>query len=206
MDKFLLHCAKIVGTPTGTSASWVHTFFPQEAEKLQKRGHLLAVIGLTEFTGASEIAAVGKEIISRLHEEYYGVLETSAFHQLQTSVGKVSQETKEGTEFKLDIGAVGILQNVLYAVVDDGGKLIINRQGEVKTILAENNTLSGYLQDGDVFLLGTGEFFRLVSKEILKSALSAPTPEEAVEILAPSVHGQQDGAAAAIIFQVLASK
>ncbi|MCX6724800.1 MAG: hypothetical protein NTV20_01730, partial [Candidatus Shapirobacteria bacterium] len=114
MEKFLLHCAKIVGTPTGTSGSWVHAFSPQEAEKLSKRGHLLAVIGLTEFAGMSEIAAVGKEIISRLQEEYYGNLESSAFHQLQNTINKVSQEVKEGTEFKLDMGAVGVVDNILY--------------------------------------------------------------------------------------------
>ncbi len=206
MEKFLLHCAKIVGTSTETSGSWVHAFSPQEAEKLQKRGHLLAVIGLMEFAGTSEVAAQGKEIISRLHEEYYGDLSASAFHQLQGTINKVSQEAKEGTGFKLDIGAVGVVGDVLYAVTNNGGKLLINRQSEIKTILAETNTLSGYLQDGDVFLLGTGEFFRLVDEETLNSALKAQSPDEMVEILAPSIHGQQDGGAAAIIFQVLAPK
>jgi len=206
MEKFLLHSAKIVGTPTETSGSWVHTFSPQETEKILKRGHLLAVIGLMEFTGMSEIAAVGKEIISRLHEEYYGDLESSPFQQLQGALNKVSQEAKEGTEFKLDIGAVGVVDNILYAVVNNGGKLMINRNGEIKPLLDETNTLSGYLQNGDMFLLGTGEFFRLVNEEVLKSALNVQTPEEAVEILAPSIHGQQDGGAAAIVFQVFEAK
>lgn len=206
MEKFLLHFAKIVGTPTETSGSWVHAFSPQEAEKLQKRGHLLAVIGLMEFAGSGEVVTVGKEIISRLHEEYYGDLSASAFHQLQGTINKVSQEAKEGTEFKLDIGAVGLVGEVLYAVANNGGKLLINRQGEIKTILAETNTLSGYFQDGDVFLLGTGEFFRLVDEETLNLALKAQSPDEAVEILAPSIHGQQDGGAAAIVFQVLVPK
>jgi hypothetical protein len=206
MEKFLLHFAKIVGTPTEASGSWVHTFSPQETEKILKRGHLLAVIGLMEFTGMSEIAAVGKEMISRLHEEYYGDLESSAFHQLQNTLNKVSQEAKEGTEFKLDIGAVGVVDNILYAVVNNGGKLMINRNGEIKPLLDETNTLSGYLQNGDMFLLGTGEFFRLVNEEVLKSALNVQTPEEAVEILAPSIHGQQDGGAAAIVFQVFEAK
>jgi len=206
MEKFLLHSAKIVGTPTETSGSWVHTFSPQETEKSLKRGHLLAVIGLMEFTGMSEIAAVGKEIISRLHEEYYGDLESSPFQQLQGAINKVSQEAKEGTEFKLDIGAVGVVDNILYAVVNNGGKLMINRNGEIKPLLSETNTLSGYLQNGDMLLLGTGEFFRLVNEEVLKSALNTQTPEEAVEILAPSIHGQQDGGAAAIVFQVFEAK
>ena len=206
MEKFLLHFAKIVGTPTEASGSWVHTFSPQEAGKLSKRGHLLAVIGLTEFAGTSEIAAVGKEIISRLQEEYYGDLESSAFHQLQNTLNKVSQEAKEGTEFKLDMGAVGVVDNILYAVVNNGGKLMINRHGEIKPLLSETDTLSGYLRNNDFFLLGTGEFFRLVNEEVLKSALNVQTPEEAVEILAPSIHGQQDGGAAAIVFQVFETK
>ena len=203
MEKFLLHCAKIVGTPTETSGSWVHTFSPQEEEKLQKRGHLLAVIGLTEFSGSQDLAAIGKELISRLHEEYYGDLMASPFDQLQNTISKVSKEVKEGAEFKLDIGTVGVVGKILYALVNNGGRLIINRDGQITPLLSETEILSGYLHEDDVFLLGTGEFFRLVNEEVLNLALKAATPEEAVEILAPAVHGQPDGGSAAIVFQVI---
>jgi len=203
MEKFLLHLAKIVGTPTTTSGSWVHTFSPFQEEKLSKRGHFLATIGLTEFAGPEEIAAVGKEMISRLQEEYYGDLEPSVFAKLKKAVDKVSQEAKEGTGFKLDLGAVVLLDKALYAVVNGRARLMINRDGKIRTLLSQTETLSGYWQNGDLFLLGTEDFFRLVDDETLNLALKAQTPQEAVEILAPLVHGQQDGGAAAIVFQVV---
>ena len=203
MDDFLLHSAKIVSTPTEESGSWIHIFSPQslnQKEKLDKRGQLLAVISLNNFRTEGEIAVVGKEIISRLQEEYYGDLSESAFKHLQTSVNKVVAETKEES-FLLSIGAVVILGGVLYAVVNDGGKLIIHRQGEISPILSEKDVLSGYLQPGDNFLLGSSDFFRLVDEGNLKNALRS-SPQEGVEILAPLVHEQQTGGAAAVIFRV----
>lgn len=202
MEKFLLHSAKIVGTPTQTSDSWVHVFSPSQPEKLSRRGHFLAVIGLKNFSGAGEIAVVGKEVISRLHEEYYGDLVSSPFDQLKKAVQKVADEAKGGTEFELDLGVVGVVNNVLYGVLNNGGKLVIAREGKVASLLAGNGVVSGYIQNEDVFLLGTGDFFKLVSQEAIQTALVDNSPEEAVEILAPLIHGQEDGGAAAVIFKV----
>ena len=86
MDNFWLHCAKIVGTPTSKSGSWVHTFSPTDENKLIQRGHLLVAIGLNNFNGLGDLAAIGKEIVSRLHEEYYGDLTATAFNQLKKTI------------------------------------------------------------------------------------------------------------------------
>ena len=93
MNKFALDFAKIVGTPTENNGAWVHIFPPQklevvqlDSEKLAKRGQLFVVVGLKNFTGSGEMMVLGKEIISRLQEEYYGDLTASAFDQLKKAI------------------------------------------------------------------------------------------------------------------------
>ncbi len=204
MNEFLLHSAKIVSTPTKESGSWIHVFSPQtsdQKDKLEKRGQLLAVISLNNFKGEGEIAVLGKEIISRLQEEYYGDLAKGAFEYLKESVNKVIGETEEES-FDLSIGAIVILDSILYSVISDGGKLFIHREGQSHPLLSRKDSLSGYLKIGDSFLLGSGEFFGLVDNQSLKNALSSATPQEGVEILAPLVHEQQLGGAAAVLFRV----
>jgi len=204
MNEFLLHSAKIVSTPTKESGSWIHAFSPQtsdQKEKLEKRGQLLAVISLNNFKGEGEIAVLGKEIISRLQEEYYGDLAKGAFEHLKESVEKIVGETEE-ENFDLSIGAVVILGSILYSVISDGGKLFIHREGQSHPLLSKKDTLSGYLKIGDSFLLGSSDFFKLINDESLKNALSSALPQEGVEILAPLVHEQQVGGAAAVLFRV----
>src|SRR4030042_4094451 len=117
MENFGLRFAKIGGTPTEKSGSWVHAFSPSDEEKLSQRGHLLAVIGLDNFVGEGELAIVGREIISRLHEEYYGELTNQPFVQLKSAVNKVAQEINAGGDLSLNFGAVVIFSNLLYAVM-----------------------------------------------------------------------------------------
>jgi hypothetical protein len=202
MENFGLHPAKLVGTPTLKSGSWVHTFTPSEEEKLIRRGHFLAVIGLTDFSGEGDLAVVGKEIISRLHEEYYGDLTAEPFDQLKKTIEKITGEVRQGANFNLNLGVVSMVGHLLYGAVSQGSRLLVNRQGEIKTIFKGEENGSGYLQAQDILLLGTDEFFRLVGQEEIESALKASSPEETVEILAPAIHGQPDGSSAGIVFRV----
>ena len=215
MVRFLLQIAKIVATPTEKTGSWVHTFSPQETEKMACRGELLAVVAIDNPLEEVEVAAVGKEIISRLHEEYYGELSETPFERLEKTVGVVFAEAAK--ELTIELAAVSLVKNVLNVSLVGGGKLVVLRQGKMATILeAEKSaeplssvatssvaTASGYVQEADLFLLGTKEFFRLVSPGVLQAALASGTPSEVAEALMPVVHGQQNGKiAAAVIFKV----
>jgi len=201
MAKFLLEIAKIVGTSTQNSGSWVHAFSPSQAEKISQRGQLLAVIGIANPPEEVEIATAGREIISRLHEEYFGDLIASPLEQLKKAVEKIGLETTG--EVEIDVGAIAVVGNVLYGAVNNGARLVLARKGKVATILVGKETISGYLEDGDLFCLGTGEFFQLVPQGVLQAALTTNSPSEATESIAPVVHGQEDGGkAAAVIFKV----
>jgi len=198
-----LEIVKIVGSSLGKGWSQVHTFLPEEKEKLNSRGEFLAVISLTGLSPGLEIASAGRELISRLHEEYYGSLEESPFIQLRKAVERVFQEA--GTEARVEIVAGCLLENVLYLAVAGGGRIVLWRQGKIATILQGSpeeswaKTASGYIGVGDIFLLGTKRFFEVVPEGTMKAALESGSAQQTGEILAPVVLGKEEGLAAAVI-------
>lgn len=196
-----LQIAKIVGVSTESGWSQVHTFAPEEKEKLEKRGQLLAVISLTSLPFGTEIALAGKELISRLHEEYFGNLEEKPFFQLKNSLEKVFAEASR--EAKVEIVAGSVVGDVLYLAIAGGGKVVLARGGKVGEIIGggsgEVETASGYLQKGDIFLLGTKKFFEVVPREVLGAALAGGSASSAVEALTPVVLGKEEGLAAAVV-------
>lgn len=204
MAKFLLKTAKIVGTATANSWSQVHLFSPAEGEKQQKRGQLLTVLSLHGLGEGVEAVAAGREVISRFHEEYYGNLEGRALTRLERAVKKVTEEGKK--EATIEIGAAVVLGQALYLVIAGQGQAILRRNGQVGTLFQGSGgvtSASGYLQSGDLFLLGTASFFQAIAGGVIKAALATGSPTEATEILAPAVHGRpKSGTVAVVVGQV----
>ena len=218
---FTIETSKIVGTPADGFWSQVHTFFPQDREKKEKRGDLLAVLvvsGVEEGIGA---VAFGREILGRLHEEYYGDLTGSAFEKLGEAVGKVGRENGG-----LEIVAASLSGRVLYLAIYGGGRVVLKRGDKLGIVLqgdpsAGRSTLrdeplgsdskssvqvqkgSGILEAGDWVLLGSGHFFQAVGIGVMKAALESNSPEEAVESLAPIVLGRNNMADAAVILALV---
>lgn len=204
MKKFLLETAKIVGTATDKAWSQVHTFSPTEKEKLAKRGQFLAVISLSELT-EGEIVTAGREIISRLHEEYYGHLEEKAIDQLRNALAQVLEETEK--EATVEIGAAALVGEIIYFAVAGRGKVLVQREGKIATVLSGEEgkveVASGRATSGDVFLLGSQKFFSFLAEGAIKAALSADSANEAAESLAPMIHGRkEDGRAAAAVLKI----
>lgn len=204
MKKFLLETAKIVGTATEEAWSQVHTFSPTEKEKLAKRGQFLAVVSLSELT-EGEMVAAGREIISRLHEEYYGHLEEKAIRQLAEALAQVLEETEK--EARVEIEAAALVGETIYFAVAGKGRALVQREGKIAAVLSgkegEVEVASGRATSGDVFLLGSQKFFSLLAEGTIKAALSAGSAHEAAEFLTPMIHGRkEDGRAAAAVLRI----
>lgn len=204
MKKFLLETAKIVGTATDEAWSQVHTFSPTKKEKLAKRGQFLAVISLSELT-EGEVVAAGREIISRLHEEYYGHLEEKAIDQLEKALKQILEETKK--EAVLEIEAAALVGETIYFAIAGKGRVLVQREGKIATILSGKEegveVASGRVTSGDVFLLGSQKFFSLLAEGTIKAALLTESANEAAESLAPMIHGRkEDGQAAAVVLEL----
>jgi len=205
MKKFLLETAKIVGTATDQAWSQVHAFSPTESEKLTKRGQLLAVISLTNVTEEVEVVAAGKEVISRLHEEYYGRLEEKAIDQLKKTLEQILAETKG--EAEVEIEAAALVGETIYFAVLGKGKILVRRKGKIANVLSGEEkkvvVASGRVASEDIFLLGSQKFFSLLAEGAIKAALSADSANRVAESLTPMVHGQEeDGAAAAAVLKL----
>lgn len=206
-----LEITKIVGTSTEQGWSQTHTFIPEEPEKLKKRGQLLAVIRLSGLKEEIEMVTFGRELISRIHEEYYGQLEERPFYQLKKAVEKVWIEAAR--EVSVEIVAGSLVDNALFVAIGGKGRVILQRNGEIFTILEGGwmagvggedqstvRTASGYLQEGDMFVMGTAGFFEALSEGAIKAALETGSADEAAEILTSMIHGgSESGLAAAIL-------
>ncbi|HUV42847.1 MAG TPA: hypothetical protein VMY36_02965 [Patescibacteria group bacterium] len=209
MKKFLLETAKIVGTTTDQAWSQVHTFSPTEEKKLARRGQFLAVISLSGLEEGIETVTVGKEILSRLHEEYYGHLEAKAIDQLKKALEQVTRET-EG-EVQIEIEAAVLIGEIIYFAVAGEGRILVQREGKTATVLLGNKgeveIASGRVVKDDVFLLGNPRFFSFLAEGAISAALSMGSVNEAAESLTPMVHGQEkDGIAAAVISKIIGPK
>lgn len=194
---FALQSAKIVGTPNSSCWSQTHCFSSEESEKKEKRGDLLAVLVIQGLGEGIEAVAAGREVLGRLHEEYYGNLEGPAFERLGGAVKKVCQE-----QGGVEIAAAVLVGEVIYLAVFGRGKILLKREGKLGVVLAGNGdlvTASGFIKDNDLIILGSEKFFKVAKNEILKSALESSELDQAVELLAPAILGQPERADAVAI-------
>ena len=192
---FSVSSAKLTGSPGTSGWVQVHEFAPSEPEKLSLRGHLFAVVATGRHEEGVDAVSAGRELLSRLHEEYFGSGGGSAFAILEAAVKKVSQEFRS-TWGEVEIAAVSLVEGVVYSVVGGGAQVAIFRNGILAKILESTReeviSASGYPKEGDVLILGTKLFFDVFSSGVIKAAIEGKEPGSAVESLAPTVHSRED--------------
>lgn len=192
---FNIVSAKVSGIPNEFGWTQVHEFKPEEEEKLTKRGHLFAVFSTRKKEEGVDSVTAGRELLSRLHEEYFGNLETPAYAAVKNAVSKVSDEFSK-TWGDVEIAVVVVLENVVYSAAVGGGKVVIYREGAVATILEskafEVVTASGYPKEGDYIILGSWLFFENVPFGTLKASLEGPDLAASIESLAPQISANEN--------------
>jgi hypothetical protein len=194
MKSYAFRTAKIVGTATTNGWSQIHTFTPEEIEKKEKRGTLLAVIMFSKKESEVEALNFGREIISRLHEEYYGDESGPILPHLTAVLKKINEEF--GIEEKLEVVSGVITNDVLYLAILGGGKILMKRGESLEVILASQvgqiESASGYLQDGDWLVFGTSDFYAALPEGVLRASLENETVETAAENIIPMVCNKGD--------------
>lgn len=186
--------AKLTGTPGSSGWAQVHDFTPEDPEKITARGHLFAIVATTrveDTPGSLDTISAGRELISRLHEEYFGDLSLKPFNALSHAVDKVSKEFKESWG-NVEIVASAFVEGIVYSAACGGGKVLICRNGAIGTILTSADVVvsaSGFPKPGDTLLMGTKTFFENETQGVIKAALTSGNPSFAVESFAPMVHG-----------------
>lgn len=202
---YAFQLAKIVGTATLNGWSQIHTFTPDNGEKKEKRGTLLAVIMFAKRDSEVEALNFGREIISRLHEEYYGEESGPILPHLSSVLKKINDEF--GREEKLEIISGVISADVLYLAILGGGKILMKRGESLEVILGgqvgQVESASGYLTEKDRLVFGTSDFYAALPEGVLRASLENETIEEATENIIPAVYHQgDDSLVAGLIVQI----
>ena len=185
--------AKLSGNPDPSGWSQAYDFKPQEAEKLLRRGHLFALISTSWKEEGLDTVVTGREIISRLHEEYFGKLEEKPFIALKEATEKVIGEFS--SQESVEIAAVAVVDSTIYTAVGGGASAFLFRKGRLYKLVESISGLviaaSGNPLDEDRIIIGTKAFFGLFSREKIEESLKANDPSSAVESYAPLVHSQK---------------
>jgi len=198
--------ARVVGQPGSDSWPQVFIFSPQE-EKEESKGILFGAIAFRVKEKIEDIAGFGRNILSRLYEEYYKKTEaTSLLERLSFSVLKIVQEFKEETEI-FEIIAASIYRNILYLASFGEGEVWIKRGEDFKRVLKGEETASGFVEPGDFIIIGTSSFFSFLSQEKIQEAFRDENCEKAGEILTSTIYSQGDGfLTAGLICQIVQKK
>jgi len=187
--------AKIVATPS--QSSWSQAY---------NAGKLFAVLSLQKETEETEekdyLNILGKELLETLEQEFF-TLEIKDLESIKNSVETTIKKIPENVECSFVIGA--IVEHVLYVFIKGAGTASLKRGEEFGTILkSDKNELkasSGILKDNDLIILQTKQFKNIIPANILISALDHQPPSDIAEALAPIIHKQEKGGAAAILIE-----
>lgn len=195
MQELNLTSAKLTGNPGESGWAQVHEFKPDDEEKFAKRGHLFAVISTSENKESAETVVVGREFLSRLHEEYFGKLDISAFNALKRATETVINEFSESWG-GIEIAAVAYLDGTVYSAAGGGASVYIFRKGMLAPILKSKSgeviSASGHPQINDQVVLATSKFTQNVGEGVIKGALESGSPADAAESFAPMIHSKDD--------------
>lgn len=196
MEETSIRVGKILGTPDG---GWgqVHSFLPPDEQKLASRGQLVAVLSAEELGEGVEAVEAGREILARVHEEYFGKTKDEPFEALKKAVQRVGEEFEQ-KEIKLTIAALVLWQGIVYIAIWGQGKVAVLRDSKLGFV---QKAVSGRVSQGDIFLLGTSKFFENMGEGVVRAALETRSKDEVVDQLLPLVHQRADQAqmAAAVV-------
>jgi len=190
--------AKIIPTPT--LSAWSQAY---------NAGNLAAVVSLTQNPSQdASLPVIGKDILNTLEAEYF-TLETKNL----TTVKQAVQTTVEKIEDTINVSlcVAVLMENVLYVCIYGKGKALMKRKNKLGVLLEQNqdNTLisgSGYIESGDIVILETDQFARLISHDMLLPCLEHEKLPEIAETLFPILHEKQAGNAAAVAFSYTEEK
>lgn len=185
--------AKLTASPSETGWAQAYDFKPDEQEKLAKRGHFFALISTTSHEEGLDSVLAGREILTRLHEEYFGNLEGSPNEALKYSLTKIISEFSSWED--VEIACLSFVSGALYLASGGGAKIFVLRDGVLSLILQSEAgkviSASGYPELSDFYLATTREFSEIFTPGVIKGILEGKNPVDAVEAFAPSVHAQE---------------
>jgi len=187
--------AKFTDSPHSSKWAQAYEFEPQDLIKAKTKGILYAVISTSTPLDGVEKVLSGREILSRLHEEYFGKEKGKSFTTLKNAVNKVLDEFSYHK--KIEIAAACYLPDTLYLVVGGGGQIAILRDETISSILKSSKdkvvSASGHPKDNDILIIASSSLFTNLTTGEMKAALSSKDVNQAAEYIAPKIHSKEGG-------------
>ncbi|MBP9798279.1 hypothetical protein KBC70_04005, partial [Candidatus Woesebacteria bacterium] len=88
--------------------------------------------------------------------------------------------------------AAWIVGKVAYFVTRGEGEIFVSRNGKTAKMIEGDSSSSGFIEDGDYFLLTNKPFASAVKVERIKKLLHSHTPQENVDTLTPELKASND--------------
>lgn len=187
---------KITGNPDGAGWSQVHDFTPTDSEKFSKRGRVIAVISNNNHLSGIDEVILGREMISRFHEEYFSEASKKPYNALQDAVTNSIAEFKKIYNLDVEIAALSYVSEFIYISCGGGAGVSLFRNGSFVKLLTsidnKINTASGTPKLGDIMILGTSKFFKIFPEGVISAAASPGNISQLAEVLTPKVYSNDN--------------
>ena len=204
---------KVVGKSGPGKWGQVHDFLPDEEEKRVSHGRLIAAIGVNTGgeEGQMDMVALGREVLSRLHEQYFGNNTGSARERLELAVSSVISEFH-----KTEIAAIAVFSEEIVVVAMGGAGVFVSTSAGaegwlVKVGEAGLKSFSSKGVSGKVLVMGTRGFWLNLSEAGVSGLVKKMESgfSEAIEMLVSEEQAgdeQEGGAGVVIKIQITNSK
>lgn len=194
MAKSHLKVANVVASSSETA--WSQTYHA---------GGVTAVVcvrATKESADSPSLSIVGKDLLNTFESEYF-TLETKNLASIKSAVETTYEKSRKTHDISLIVTSV--IQNAVYVVMAGKGKILLIRSNTMAALLEQTEgedilSASGFLEPDDLMILETQEFSEKVPNATLLETLTTNTVADAAEILSPTIHKEQTGAEAALLF------
>lgn len=188
--------AQVTATPTKTS--WAQIFENKDSDT---QAHFVCVLSLNSKE-EQNLTELGMNSLEKISQDFFSSSETSVAQALKTSVENNLQAILEKAEVEIITGV--FLDKFAYFTIWGKGRVCILREGKLLPVLIGReggiSSCSGKMSVGDIFALGTHEFFSVNDYEELARVLAPKDLNLAAESLTTQAHNSSlPGLAASII-------
>ena len=180
---------------------WAMSFSyePEDRAVLLEKGTLFCLVAMAD--GVDKKVLLSNTIFTNLSDSYYSSGNPDIVECLKDSFARAYDLIGE-----CELFACVCFETKIVAVARGGISILLLRGGARITLLSytedEQKAVSGFIKPGDIFILGTKEFFDVIPDTVLLPSVSSRDPESISEFLSPMLDVHDDGKIGALFLKV----
>jgi len=130
-----------------------------------------------------------RAVVGRIKEEIQ-LKSPKTLLEFETIIDKEIKTVIKEEVFSLAAGL--LVDDVFYLLTMGQGEIYLKKDNKTEKIIAENNSASGHIQDGDFFVFASKNFSFLINKEELSKELNNRSPKDVLENITPKLKEKED--------------